>query len=172
MASKYWIKLYHEVLDDPKMGRLPDRLWRRVIELFLIAGEEHRNGWLPSVSEIADKLGILTEEVFDNLATLKKVGIIYMDDDGDHKVVDFARTQSKSILTSKKVTSYHRYLRSSHWEQIRTSALQRAGFVCDLCGTTSDLEVHHLTYDNIGHELPEDLVVLCHDCHRKEHGYD
>ena len=27
--GSYWIKLYHEVLNDPKMGRLPDRLWRR-----------------------------------------------------------------------------------------------------------------------------------------------
>ncbi len=24
MSSNYWIKLYHEILDDPKMGRLFD----------------------------------------------------------------------------------------------------------------------------------------------------
>jgi len=30
MGSPYWIKLYHEILNDPKMGRLPDRLWRRI----------------------------------------------------------------------------------------------------------------------------------------------
>ena len=35
MSSFYWIKLYHEVLDDPKMALLPDRLWRRTIELFI-----------------------------------------------------------------------------------------------------------------------------------------
>ena len=29
---KYWIKLYHEILDDPKMGRLSDRTWRRTNE--------------------------------------------------------------------------------------------------------------------------------------------
>ena len=39
MPSKYWIKLYHEVLDDPKMARLPDRLYRRCIEVFLLAGK-------------------------------------------------------------------------------------------------------------------------------------
>ena len=39
MGAKFWIKLYHEILDDPKMGRMPDRLWRRTIELFLLAGE-------------------------------------------------------------------------------------------------------------------------------------
>lgn len=47
MASKYWIKLYHEILDDHKMGRLPDRLWRRVIELILLAGEQDDEGLHP-----------------------------------------------------------------------------------------------------------------------------
>lgn len=57
MAAKYWIKLYHEILHDPKMGRLPDNLWRRCIELFLLAGElgaevdEDDKGHLPPPPE-------------------------------------------------------------------------------------------------------------------------
>lgn len=30
--ANYWIKLYHEILDDPLMATMPDRLWRRTIE--------------------------------------------------------------------------------------------------------------------------------------------
>ena len=56
MASKYWIKLYHEILDDPKMGRLPDALFRRAIEFFLIAGERGREGDLPPLADIAWRL--------------------------------------------------------------------------------------------------------------------
>ena len=56
MASRYWIKLYHEILDDPKMGRLPDALFRRAIELFLIAGENGRDGGLPALADIAWRL--------------------------------------------------------------------------------------------------------------------
>jgi len=26
--ADYWIKLYHEIIDDPKMATMPDRLWR------------------------------------------------------------------------------------------------------------------------------------------------
>ena len=44
MASRYWIKLYHEILEDPKMGRLSDRQFRRVIELFLLAGDCEMDG--------------------------------------------------------------------------------------------------------------------------------
>ena len=63
MTGSYWIKLYHEILDDPKMGRLPDKLFRRVIELFLIAGETHENGKLPSIDDMAWRLRLDPEEL-------------------------------------------------------------------------------------------------------------
>jgi len=47
MASKYWIKLYHEMLDDPKMGRLSDSQFRLAVNLFLLAGERGNGGALP-----------------------------------------------------------------------------------------------------------------------------
>ena len=56
MASRYWIKLYHEILDDPKMGRLPHALFRRAIEFFLMAGEYGRDGGLPALADIAWRL--------------------------------------------------------------------------------------------------------------------
>ncbi|MGH2369964.1 MAG: hypothetical protein ACRDI2_17430 [Chloroflexota bacterium] len=30
-------------------------------------------------------------------------------------------------------------------------------------------EVHHLTYERLGDELPEDLAALCAPCHRGAH---
>ena len=30
-SNNYWMKLWFDILRDPKMGMLPDRLWRRVI---------------------------------------------------------------------------------------------------------------------------------------------
>ncbi len=32
------------------------------------------------------------------------------------------------------------------------------------------LEVHHLHYKNVGLERQEDIIVLCPECHKKEHG--
>lgn len=71
-------------------------------------------------------------------------------------------------------TEYKRYLKSKHWQETRSAAIAGAGNTCQQCGKKAGktiwLEVHHLTYERIGEELPEDLRVLCHNCHRKEHG--
>ena len=76
MAAKYWIKLYHEVLHDPKMGKLPDNLWRRVIELFLLAGETDQDGILPDVDDMAWTLRLPLEQLELELEQLQKVNIV------------------------------------------------------------------------------------------------
>jgi 5-methylcytosine-specific restriction endonuclease McrA len=62
---------------------------------------------------------------------------------------------------------YKEYLASPHWETTRQAAIERAHGECALCGYrySAKLEVHHRTYVRIGEELPEDLVVLCDECH-------
>jgi 5-methylcytosine-specific restriction endonuclease McrA len=69
--------------------------------------------------------------------------------------------------------------RSPGWKAVRYWALERAGYKCQKCGAASVfcaggiggvvLHVHHLNYDHLGHEWPEDLVVLCEQCHKAEH---
>lgn len=73
MKSKYWIKLWHELLDDPKMGPLSDRLWRRTIELFLLAGELDRDGLLPPTEQIAWRLRIPAEDLEQDLIALSQI---------------------------------------------------------------------------------------------------
>lgn len=65
--------------------------------------------------------------------------------------------------------SYTQYLSSKKWKQKRNEVinLQKS---CQSCGSKENLQVHHKTYRNIGNELPEDLLLLCNSCHRKEHG--
>ncbi len=65
---------------------------------------------------------------------------------------------------------YREYLRTPEWRTTRAAALLRAGHCCSLDAThTTDLEVHHRTYERRGEELASDLVVLCHDCHMTFH---
>lgn len=64
---------------------------------------------------------------------------------------------------------YDEYLRSPHWERIRARALFRAANRCQLCASLKRLDVHHNTYENLGHERPEDVIVLCRMCHEKHH---
>lgn len=61
------------------------------------------------------------------------------------------------------------YLQSEHWKNIRAGALERAKERCQLCNKDERLQVHHRTYENLGHEQDCDLTVLCRACHAKFH---
>lgn len=65
---------------------------------------------------------------------------------------------------------YAEYLTTNHWKRVAQEAKDRANWQCALCSSTERLEVHHRHYDNLGHEQPGDLVVLCWRCHAKFHG--
>lgn len=78
----YFIKLWHEILDDPKMGQLSDHLWRRTVELFLLAGRNGNTGELPDVEDMAWTLRTTIDELSNDLDQIAKIGIV--------KLVDFS----------------------------------------------------------------------------------
>jgi 5-methylcytosine-specific restriction endonuclease McrA len=61
--------------------------------------------------------------------------------------------------------AYREYLKSPRWQTKRRKRLETDGYACVLCHSTQMLEVHHLTYNRLGHERNYDLRTLCHDCH-------
>jgi hypothetical protein len=67
--------------------------------------------------------------------------------------------------------SYHTYLRSEAWSAKRQAAIRRAGGRCQLCNRSGPLEVHHRTYERLGHERDDDLIVLCRSCHQAFHDH-
>jgi hypothetical protein len=92
MASKYWIKLYHEILHDRKMAQLRDRLWRRVMECFLLAGEANDDGYLPSMDDMAWSLRADAEQLETELTELVQLGILQVID-GRYHVTKFSQRQ-------------------------------------------------------------------------------
>lgn len=64
---------------------------------------------------------------------------------------------------------YQDYLKTEHWQTTRKATLADRNYKCEKCGKRGLLHVHHLTYKRLGDELPEDLQVLCPECHRGEH---
>jgi hypothetical protein len=64
---------------------------------------------------------------------------------------------------------YEDYLKSEEWQAKRKQALAYAENRCQLCNGDGELHVHHRTYDRRGAEMPQDLIVLCKDCHEKFH---
>lgn len=103
MAVKTWMKLYVEILDDPKMGRLSDRLFRRAIEIFLLTRKtcEDESGLLPSVSDMAWSFRISEAEMQSDLEALAIPGIeIVFEQDGKWYVTNFAKRQDIEISAS------------------------------------------------------------------------
>lgn len=62
---------------------------------------------------------------------------------------------------------YITYLQSNEWRARCYRLYQKRGHVCEMCGRNDrPLEVHHKTYDNLGHERDDELMIVCRDeCH-------
>ena len=93
MASNYWIKLYHEMLDDPKMCRLTDRQYRRVIELFLLAGDYEHDGLLPPLEDTIFRLRY-PEGFKEDLEALVNCNILTITDDENILITRWDERQS------------------------------------------------------------------------------
>ncbi|MCO5210449.1 MAG: HNH endonuclease [Caldilinea sp.] len=71
-------------------------------------------------------------------------------------------------MATSETVDYYTYIRSDGWRMKANQAKQRSGYRCQVCNRhASDvqLDAHHRTYERLGNELPEDITVLCHDCH-------
>lgn len=102
MGRFTWIKLYTEILDDPKMGRMPDYLWRRAVELFLLAGKTGTTGQLPPVEEIAWVLRLEPSRLAQNLHGLAEVGVVHEAEPGKWVVTHFAKRQAAMSDAERK----------------------------------------------------------------------
>ena len=105
MKNNYWMKLWFEILGDPKMGRLPDRLWRRVIELFLIAGQHGEGGNLPALVDMAWQLKLSEKALQNDLEKIQETGIVRQSDDGSWMVTNFQK-RNESVTGTQRVKDF------------------------------------------------------------------
>jgi hypothetical protein len=72
------------------------------------------------------------------------------------------KKKQKHLAQEKR---YDRYLRSRAWQKKRAKVLKRANGICEICGDDPPTQIHHLTYQNLGHEQLDELRALCNHCH-------
>lgn len=66
------------------------------------------------------------------------------------------------------MVNYTEYIKSPEWKAKSLAAKERAGFRCQVCNRSASetiLDAHHRTYERLGNERDDDIVVLCADCH-------
>jgi len=79
-----------------------------------------------------------------------------------------AKAKRKNSIAKKYSVVYKRYILSDTWKRKSRAAKYRVGYRCQVCNRSSDediLDTHHRTYERLGYELDEDLIVLCRRCH-------
>lgn len=78
---------------------------------------------------------------------------------------------SAERIEKLRAMKYADYLHTPEWQEKRRIEIQAAEYKCHrCCARGRTLDVHHLTYERRGCEQPEDLEVLCRECHAHEHG--
>ena len=62
-------------------------------------------------------------------------------------------------------------LKSDEYNSLTTLVLERDGWKCQSCGSSTNLQVHHLVYrSHLGADEFNNLITLCAKCHSRQHG--
>lgn len=67
--------------------------------------------------------------------------------------------------------AYLAVINSKRWRELRLRLLRERGERCERChktwapGFKTSLELHHLTYERLGHERDGDVQLVCKGCH-------
>jgi hypothetical protein len=72
------------------------------------------------------------------------------------------------LFYGKQRVDYYEYIQSPEWKRKADEAKRAVGYRCQICNRHKSevtLDAHHRTYERLGHELPQDITVLCRDCH-------
>lgn len=84
MASKYWLKLFHETIYDPKIMMRSAGARLRWYECLCLAGDYDHDGELPPIENMIFVFRISEEQLLDELTELVKAGLVTEADGGYH----------------------------------------------------------------------------------------
>lgn len=112
------------------------------------------------VCKLNDKLNSKLSILLNAFNEIKEDDVVVKKDDAPKKKVSNEKKQHAKELASPK------------WKKKREEVFERYGKQCVECGSTKNIQVHHLIYRK-GHHLWEynvdELIPLCKKCHQKIH---
>ena len=97
------------------MGRLTDRQYRRVIELFLLAGDYEQDGLLPPLEDIEFRLRF-PEGIQDDLDVIEKSGIISKNEEGIYYITQWQKRQGAMNDTERSQRWRERQRKLNYYE--------------------------------------------------------
>lgn len=67
--------------------------------------------------------------------------------------------------------SLEEYYESDHWKVFKKAYYSQHPKRCWATGRTDNIDLHHITYENLGNEKDEDVIPLCREMHEKLHKF-
>lgn len=117
-GRSHWIKLYVEMVDDPKVGLLPDAVKWRWVSVLLLAGEFNEDGYLPDVNDMAWRLHTNVETLQGEMRTMAGRGLVELReyDDGSERwfIPAFAKRQEAATSTERSRMMRHKRRQNSN----------------------------------------------------------
>lgn len=101
-----WLRLYDDLLDDPKVQKLPAPLFRHWINLLCLANKGAIRGVLPDMADIAFRLRVEEDRAEEIVAALTAAGLIECDGAGQLHPHNWETRQAASDDVNKRVAEY------------------------------------------------------------------
>ena len=98
----HWWRAYDECVDDPKLGKLTDRLHRAWFNLCCVASSN--GGVLPPIADVAFKLRVNDEKAAELIAALVSAGLLDRRPDGKFEPHNWEARQFKSDVSTTRVS--------------------------------------------------------------------
>jgi hypothetical protein len=101
-----WLRLYDDLLDDPKAQQLPPSTFKHWINLLCLASKGEPRGTLPDLSAIAFRLRLTEPKATALLTELSALGFIDRDDDGTLRPHNWEGRQRMSDNVADRVRKH------------------------------------------------------------------
>jgi 5-methylcytosine-specific restriction endonuclease McrA len=74
-------------------------------------------------------------------------------------------------MSKGRFTSRRTRLNRENYLTLKREIIERDRWRCQFCGSTENLQVHHLTFrSHMGSDSEQNLITLCAICHSIQHG--
>lgn len=151
----YWLRLYTNLLNDPKVQLLAPEHFKGWINLLCLA--KQYDGLLPDIRNIAFRLRITDAQAEELIETLKARGLL--DDHGDSQIAphNWDKWQRRPCD-----------LLRGDWSNIRLLVLERDDWQCQYCGETASAVDHIIARSRGGRNEMDNLVATCKPCNSRK----
>src|SRR5262245_9072819 len=150
-----WLRLYTDILNDPKVQRLTPEDFKGWINILCLAKEN--GGLIPPLEDAAFYLRMSDAEAKRLVEELTNQGLLDQTEDGQLEPHNWNKWQTRTCD-----------LLRGDWAAIRLEVLERDNWLCRYCGAAANAVDHIIARTRGGTNDMENLVAACKPCNSRK----